>query len=293
MHCSEFYIGITPQNLNTHSSDSNKLIAFGMFFYKDLNTFPTNCYFSMDSDPATNGLGNTPMIYQIGMPFSTNGLQVGQWKTIHGDILPYLKQAFDYAHSHGCLTNSTLADYKIATVGLNWEVMGLSRVSMQVKNLSLVAVGPKFPMSYEFNTAGDREGWTYATNSLADLNNGPTNGVWVLRANTTRDPQLTSPVFKMDSDLFKKVEVRMCNNVIGTANLDYNHADLFWKRAGEGFSGERWARVSSINTGGSTNVYVFDMTSNTNWAGEIIQLRLNPVIQGENQNISIDYIRFE
>ncbi|MFA6173779.1 MAG: hypothetical protein WC701_08825 [Kiritimatiellales bacterium] len=284
-HCALFYSGITPQNMKAGSPDLGKLIAFGIFLYDDRSAFPTNTYYEMNTNTGA-------MVYQIGIPFTTNGLQLGQWKTIHGNILPYLSNAVACAKSHGCLAESTtLGDFKIATANIGWEVMGLSRVAVQVKNFGVKAIGLNFPLSYEFNTAGDKEGW-----SVINLPaNGPSaNGTWILTASSA-DPQLVGPSIRVDPDAFTKVYVRMANFGGAAANAA---AYLHWKQTGmANFDGLHCQRVNNITNNGIWVEYTFDMANNTNWGGsastEIKQLRLDPILNGDGHDIGIDYIRFD
>ena len=48
-----------------------------------------------------------------------------------------------YGKEYESNTSTNIADYKIGSMNIGWEVPGLSSVSAQVKGLSLVATGPK------------------------------------------------------------------------------------------------------------------------------------------------------
>lgn len=285
IHSSIFYIGIPVQNLNDTSPDFGKVISFGIMVYDDRANF----------ESCLNGnlfYRSYQGIYQIGMPFTTTLLQINLWKTLHGDILPYILDAITYAKSTGYIAPTTpLSDFKIGNLGLSWEVSGLSKVSIQARNYSLKAVGPAFPPACEFNSAGNKEEWT--SYNITDNNTG--GGTWnLVTLNTTgNDPQLVSPAMKMDANEFKQVKIRMMNNHNDVPGTNWGtRATLFWKHdADTTFSGARSKQIT-ISNDGTYAEYTFDMTGNADWSGEITQLRFDPVIQGSGQPIAIDYIHF-
>ena len=46
-----------------------------------------------------------------------------------------------------------------------------------------------------------------------------------------------------------------------------------------------------VGNGGGWKEYVFDVGGNTNWTGEITQLRFDPVLYGDGHSVGVDYIR--
>ena len=54
------------------------------------------------------------------------------------DLVPLLRESLESAWSKGFLTESrVLADYRITSINLGWEVPGCFDVAMQVRGLSL------------------------------------------------------------------------------------------------------------------------------------------------------------
>ena len=281
LHCAHFLIYFTVQNLNKDSSGYGDYMWFGLALYDDRTPLPG---LSVMQD---NGTGK--LMYNIGIePFCTNGLVLGQWKEISGDILSYVKDGLDAAWELGFLTNSTnYADYKIGGMNMGWEVPGLSCVTMQVNNFGLEAYGLYWPQSYEFNVNGDMNGWSFT--NLTDYGTpGPTNGTWIFTASLD-DPQLIGPAIRIDADTFTAVKVKVANAGNPAAA---SVAQLYWKCNGASSFTETCSQKVNIGNGGGWVEYTFDMTSNTNWCGEITQLRLDPVYYGDGHGIGIDYIRF-
>ena len=284
LHAAHFLMYFTIQNLNKASAGYGNYYWFGLAFYDDRTPLP-GLSVQQDGDGVTMGTGK--LIYNIGIaPFCTTGLQTGVWKQITGDLLPYIKAGLQTAWSLGYLTNSTnYADYKIGGMNTGWEVPGLSRVAMEVKDFSLQAYGLNFAHPDEFNTDGNTEGWTAV--NLTDPASGPTNGTWVLTV-PGDDPQLIGPAMRLNASLYKKVLIRMANagNPVGSSV-----AQLYWKRSNDtDFNGIRSVSVS-VGNGGGWKEYIFDMSGNTNWNGEITQLRFDPVLYGDGHSVGVDYIR--
>lgn len=280
LHAAQFLNFFTVQNLNSSSPDYGNYLWFGVRIYDDRKALPG---LSVQQD-----LGTGKLIYNIGIePFCTNGLVVGEWKNISGDILPYVKDALETAWDLGYLTNSiNFTDYKIGGMNMGWEVPGLSCVTMQISNFGLDAYGLYFPKPYEFLTDGDREGWTVS--NLTDTNDGPLTGTWVLNA-SANDPKLIGPEILVDTELYPKVKVKMANAGNPAAA---SVAQLFWKCSGDtGFS-EAQSKKVNIGNGGGWVEYTFDMTGDLDWHDEIIQLRVDPIYYGDGHAIGIDYIRF-
>jgi hypothetical protein len=57
------------------------------------------------------------------------------------DILPILLKGMDESWARGYLAGSRdLSDYRISSINLGWEVTGLAKASIQIRNLGLKAV---------------------------------------------------------------------------------------------------------------------------------------------------------
>ncbi len=282
LHAAQFLLYFTIQNLRlprTENPDYGNYLWFGMRFYDDRETLPG---LSVNHDEGTGRL-----IYNIGIdPFTDEGMQVGEWKRVTGDLLPHIKLGLQEAWSRGYLTNSfDLADYKIGGMNMGWEVPGLSDVAMQVRDFSVQAYGPDFARPVEFNENGNAEGWSFS--NLTQLNGGPVNGRWILKV-PGDDPQLIGPEMRLSAERYQRVEFSMAN---AGNPADASVATLFWKRTGDAdFSTNRSVSVA-IGNGGGWQDKEFDLSTHPDWSGEIVQLRFDPVLYGDNHSIGIDYIR--
>lgn len=130
LHCTKFNVAFTIQLLNPEfiGQGYGDHYGFGIKLYDDRHAKPG---FSA-------GMTKYVYMYNIGIPFTDTGMTVGEWKTISGDLLPYVIQGFHAARAAGALAYSgDLADYKIGGMNIGWEISGLSRVEMQIKNLRL------------------------------------------------------------------------------------------------------------------------------------------------------------
>lgn len=280
-HAAHFLVYFTIQNRNLASSGYGDYLWFGLALYDDREPLP-GLHYQQD-------IGTQKFIYNVGIaPFTSTGMTVGQWKNIAGDILPYVKDALNKAWELGFLTASTnLADYKVGGMNMGWEVPGLSRVAMQVRNFRLEAAGISFPKNYEFNTDANKEGWK--SFSLTDANAGPVGGLWSFTA-STNDPKLVGPSVRVDANQFTKVRVRMMNNGNPSST---SKAQLFWKVNGGATFSEALSKTVNVSNDGLFTEYVFDMTDDPDWQGEITQLRLDPIMSGDGHPIAVDYIRFD
>ncbi|NOU36321.1 MAG: hypothetical protein HOO88_06090 [Kiritimatiellaceae bacterium] len=287
LHAAHFLIYFTVQNLQTNpkTADYGNYYWFGLALYDDRYPLP-GLAVAQDGDGVTAGTGK--LMYNIGIaPFCTTGLRTGEWKRVTGDILPHIKAGLQEAWALGYLTNSfNYADYKIGGMNMGWEVPGLSRVAMQVRNFGLQAYGLNFARPYEFNTSGEADGWGY-TNLTDQGAPGATNGTWVLTA-ATNDPQLIGPPMRLNASLYQRILIRTANagNPVAASI-----AQLYWKRSGDAeFSDDRSVSLA-VAAGGGWKEYLFDVSGNTNWSGEIIQLRFDPVLYGDGHSVGVDYIR--
>ena len=282
LHAAQFLIYFTVQNLKTNpkTADYGNYYWFGLRLYDDRESLPG---LNVQHD-----VGTGKLIYNVGIaPFCDTGLQVGAWKRVTGDILPLIKSGLQEAWSRGYLTNSfNYADYKIGGMNMGWEVPGLSDVAMQVRNFDLQAYGLDFAKPYEFNLDGESDGWSF-TNMVDQAQPGALGGRWVLSVPGS-DPQLIGPAMRLRASRYPQVVVSMAN---AGNPVDGSVAQLYWKRLGDAdFTEDRSVQVS-VGNGGGWKKYTFDTGSNTNWNGEIVQFRFDPVLYGDGHSVGVDYIR--
>jgi hypothetical protein len=171
-------------------------------------------------------------------------------------------------------------------MNMGWEVPGLSDVAMQVRNFSVQAYGPDFARPFEFNDPGNSEGWIYT--NMTQISNGPnTTGRWVLKA-PGDDPQLIGPAMRLSAARYLSVEFGMAN---AGNPVDGSVATLFWRRDGDAdFSTNRSVSVA-VGNGGGWQDKTFDLSTHPDWSGEIVQLRFDPVVYGDDHAVGVDYLR--
>jgi hypothetical protein len=150
IHAAQFLLYFTLQNLNRKSSGYGKeYVWFGVPFYDDRYPVisPSTMRDGTGQEDERKGekLGTGRFINSIGTKaFAEQGLVPGTWQHIHIDLLPLMKEALERAWSRGiCNSSTNFADYKIGSMNIGWEMPGLSSVSAQFKDLSLLATGPK------------------------------------------------------------------------------------------------------------------------------------------------------
>lgn len=133
IHALQFSCTFLVQNLRAGNSGYGKAMYFLVMLYDDRYNLPG---LSINEDVFSGQL-----IYDAGLsPFTNSGLVQGQWKTIHGNLLPLIKQGLDEAWSRGYLLESQhYSDYKVSLFTMGFECTGLNIGTMQIKNLGLTA----------------------------------------------------------------------------------------------------------------------------------------------------------
>ena len=276
VHAAQFLLYFTIQNLRgSHSTnpDFGNYYWFGVRLYDDRHPNP--------GPASSHDKGTGKLIYNIGISnLCSSGLQTGEWKQISGNLLPHIKAGLQRAWELGYLTYSfDYADYKIGGMNIGWEVTGLSRVEVQVRNFGVQAYGVNYAKPYEFDS-GETDGWTVSSGG-ADSS----NGIWSVTAGTG-GLQLNGPAMRLRADRYSQVAVRAASRT-GRAQQQFR---LFWKRAGDtAFETNRSVGVSSSGT--EFQKTVFDLSGAPEWSGEIEQLRLIPEAAVAGDVFLLDYIR--
>jgi hypothetical protein len=149
-HAAQFQLYFTLQNLNRQSPGYGKdYVWFGVPFYDDRYPVISPSYMrdgtGQEDERKGEKLGTGRFINSVGTkPFAEHGLIPGEWLNIRTNILPLMVEALERAWSRGlCNSSTNLEDYRIGGMNIGWEVPGLSAVSAQIKDLSLLATGPK------------------------------------------------------------------------------------------------------------------------------------------------------
>lgn len=139
IHAAQFVLFFTVQNLNRRSPGFGDYYWFGILLYD--NRKPVTALFAMQDKGSPLKKGTGKLIYDIGIaPFTQAVVGQGEWVTVKGDLLPHMIAGLHDAWKRGFLpAPHELADYRIGSVVMGWEVTGLNDVSVAIKNLRAVA----------------------------------------------------------------------------------------------------------------------------------------------------------
>ncbi|MBL9138127.1 MAG: hypothetical protein JNK85_19825 [Verrucomicrobiales bacterium] len=135
LHAAQFQLVVTLGNTRATSPGFGDFLWLVVPLYDDRHAQPPR-YVSRDfADPSAK------LIYNPGTDaFTTRRLRDGGWVRIDRDLLPLAREALSEAWRLGYLPGSKdWADYQLTTINIGWEVPGLNRVAIALRNLSLRA----------------------------------------------------------------------------------------------------------------------------------------------------------
>jgi len=140
LHAALFLLFFTVQNLNPHSKGFGDYYWFGIGLY-DSRERITRPLVHQDKGSALKQ-ATDKLIYDVGIaPFTNKIVADGNWVTVRGDILPYIRAGLEESWKQGFLPESKdLADYRIGEITLGWEITGLNDAAVAVKNLRATAL---------------------------------------------------------------------------------------------------------------------------------------------------------
>ena len=139
LHCAQFPFVLIVQNLNRNSPGYGDFLWFQVPIYDDRWRIPPRYVAEDTADPSAK------LIYNPGGDaYTTESLHDGQWVTIQQDLLPLILESLRTAWVRGYLKDShDFSDYRIAEMNMGWEVTGINKTEIQVRNLSLKAIRKK------------------------------------------------------------------------------------------------------------------------------------------------------
>lgn len=138
LHAAQFQLVFTLGNTRRESPGYGDFLWFVVPLYDDRHAQPPR-YVSRDfADPSAK------LIFNPGTDaFTAQRLRDGAWVTVERDLRPLLVEALAEAWRLGYLGASRdPADYRLTTMNLGWEVPGLHRVALALRELSLRAETP-------------------------------------------------------------------------------------------------------------------------------------------------------
>lgn len=128
-------------------------------------------------------------------------------------------------------------------------------------------------LRWTFQTAGNFEGWS----GFSGWTGQAVSGGALFGLTTGPDPQMLSAAVSINADVSKFVRIQLANNSSSTVS------QIYWRRSGDTtWSEARHADVTIAPNNGLYLPYTFDLRSNPNWNGTIVQLRADPVQGGNN-----------
>jgi len=132
IHAAQFQLFFTVQNRNRQSPGFGQYLWFGVPVYDDRQRIPKG-------HTAQDTGGTSMFIFTPGgETFTSDSAHDGKWITIEKDLAPLIRPGLETAWKAGFLKASqTLADYRIGSINMGWEVPGIFDVAMQVRDLSL------------------------------------------------------------------------------------------------------------------------------------------------------------
>lgn len=136
IHAAQFLVYLTVANRNSKAAGYQECFWFGIPIYDNRHRV-VPAYEAQD-------FGDTRLF--IFTPssdaFAPTSSHEGTWVTFEKDLLPLMRQGLDHARLKGFIKGSTqLADYRPLGMFIGWEVPGSFDVDLQIRNLSLKALG--------------------------------------------------------------------------------------------------------------------------------------------------------
>jgi hypothetical protein len=139
IHAAQFLLFFTIQNLSRPSPGYGDYYWFGIAFYDDRKPL-TELHMQRDRG-SEKKKGTDKFIYDIGIkPFTDGIVAEGKWVELRGDLLPHVMAGLREAWKQGYLSGSTaLADYRVGSVVIGWEIPGLNDAAAAIEGLRAAA----------------------------------------------------------------------------------------------------------------------------------------------------------
>ena len=138
LHSAQFQWIISIECFNTEKSSYRDMYWFDIPIV-DARTGDTSAkteefaHYDGGKEDATGSL-----IYGISnYDFVDGGVEIGEKYEVSVDLYDKIVASFEYAQSEGLFTDCTLADMRIATTNIGWEVTGVYDVGVDIEYLSM------------------------------------------------------------------------------------------------------------------------------------------------------------
>jgi len=136
IHAAQFLVYLTVANRNPKSAGYQECFWFGIPVYDNRNPI-IPAYEAQD-------FGDTKLFIftPSSATFANQSTHGGEWVTFEKDLLPLMRQGLEHAKQKGFIKGSSeLSDYRPLGIFIGWEVPGTFDVDLQIRNLSLKALG--------------------------------------------------------------------------------------------------------------------------------------------------------
>jgi hypothetical protein len=219
--------------------------------------------------PINNGAGDTT--YVTGFSFwSPIAYDTFKPITYYGDIAPQIKNGLQNSIALGQLSSKNLDDYYIQALTAGWEAPLNANGMIRFSDISMRVFDSYNPRPYEFNVTGDLQGWDMAVNGskAAPILGNFGGATFKIPARSTR-VAFTSPTLDIDASRVNRVSVRAIydSQIAGKTPLT-----LSWQTTtSPGFSASQSISITNDQWGN----YVFDLSQNPLWTGNVNQIQLS------------------
>jgi hypothetical protein len=139
VHTAHYLFFLTVQNLNRKSKGFGDYYWFGISLYDDRE--PVTALYAAQDKGSPKKKGTDKFIYDVGVkPFTDKVVGAGEWVAVEGDLLPHILAGLQQCWQRGYLADSQdLADYRIGSCVVGWEVTGLNDCAIAVQGLRATA----------------------------------------------------------------------------------------------------------------------------------------------------------
>jgi len=134
LHAAQFLAHVTVQNRNRRSAGYGDYLWFGIPMYDSRCRIPR-------PHAARDTAGTGKFIFNPGgAAYTERSTHDGKWVRIDRDLLPLIRKGLRTARGRGFLTRSRdLADFRIGSFNIGWEMPGPRDAAMHIRGLSLEA----------------------------------------------------------------------------------------------------------------------------------------------------------
>jgi hypothetical protein len=171
----------------------------------------------------------------------------------------------------------------------NWRLRNPAGQLFGVEIWVKIVVAVSQPISWEFNSTGNFEGWSCINIQAASVNSGALFADFV-----GADPYIVGPNISASASTYRYAQLRMASNALDSAGR------IYFKTASENFYSDDKSVSFFVNNcslcgNASFNSYSVFMGGNAKWTGTITGIRIDPANNASSvrntDTVGFDYIR--